>query len=274
MNEPTRAWLSVDIGNTNIVLGLHDADDGAVAHSWRVATDLRRTEDEYAVLFRLLEEDDRAPEAVWIGACVCSVVPALTPVVARAVERVHGVKPLVLDGNTKLNIRNRYRNPQEVGADRLADAAGAFDRYGAPVIIVDLGTATTLEVVSSSGDYLGGCILPGLDATADALYRSTAKLPRISVEMPSNVLGRTTLESIRSGLFYGAIGGIDSLVERLWEEIGERGIVVATGGLSSVIAKHSKTITHADPHLALHGLWVIWNLNQPRAGKTAKRKRF
>ncbi len=266
-------WLSVDIGNTNTVLGVHD-DSGRVIHSWRVSSDLRRTEDEYAALFRLLGEERVAPAARWMGACLCSVVPALTPAIARAVERVYGVRPLVLDSKTRLNVRNRYKNPQEVGADRLANAAGARDRYGLPVIIVDFGTATTLDVVSSRGDYLGGCILPGLDATADALFRSTAKLPRISVEEPRTVLGRTTIESIQSGLFFGAIGSVDWLVERLWETLGERGKVVATGGLATTLADHSRTISKADPHLTLHGLWVIWNLNRRggrgRSGRTGR----
>jgi len=255
-----------------MVLGLHD-ESGRVVHFWRVSSDLRRTEDEYAVLFRLLEEDKKSPAAERTGACICSVVPALTPVVQRAVERVHGVKPLVVGPSTRMNIRNRYRNPEEVGADRLANAAGARDRYGTPVLIVDFGTATTLDLVSAKGDYLGGCILPGLDATAEALFRSTAKLPRISVETPSTVLGRTTIESIQSGLFYGAIGSVDSLVGRLWEEIGERGTVVATGGLAAVLAEHSRTIDHADPHLTLHGLWVIWNLNRGGGRKAGTRKR-
>lgn len=272
MNPSNPLWLSVDIGNTNVVLGLHD-ETGRVVHSWRVSSDLRRTEDEYAILFRHLEEDRSTPAGKWTGACICSVVPALTPVVKRAVERVHDVESLVLGPDTRMNIRNRYKNPEEVGADRLANAAGARDRYGTPVLIVDFGTATTLDVVSSKGDYLGGCILPGLDATADALFRSTAKLPRISIETPGKVLGRTTIESIRSGLFYGAVGSVDSLVARIWKEIGEKGTVVATGGLASTLAKHSKTISYADADLTLHGLWVIWNLNRPRGRKAGKRRR-
>jgi type III pantothenate kinase len=221
----------------------------------------------------VLEQDERIPESGWFGACVCSVVPALTPRILRAVKRVHGVEPFLLDTHTPMNIRNRYHNPEEVGADRLANAAGGRDRYGLPLIIVDFGTATTLDLVSARGDYLGGCILPGLDATADALFRSTSKLPRISVEAPRTVLGRTTIDSIQSGLFYGLVGAVDSLVERLWDTLGRKGKVVATGGLAESLARHSRTIHLADPHLTLHGLWVVWNFNQSSGKKRAGRRR-
>lgn len=150
--------------------------------------------------------------------------------------------------------------------DRLANAAGARDRYGVPVIVVDFGTATTLDIVTSKGVYIGGCILPGLDASAEALFRRTAQLPRLSVESAPPVLGQSTVESIQSGLFYGAVGAVDGLVERLWKETGEKGRVVATGGLAQWLAPHSKYIECADAELTLHGLWLLWGLNAGKAG--------
>lgn len=264
--------LTIDTGNTNTVLGVHNPD-GRVIHAWRFASDLRRTEDEYVVLLRQLEQDDASPPVDFKGACLCSVVPPLTPVLRRAVQRVHGVEPLVLESSTRLNVRNRYGHPEEVGADRLANAAGGRDRYGVPLIIVDFGTATTLDVVSARGDYLGGCILPGIETSAEALFRRTAKLPRISPERPPEPLGRTTIESIQSGLFYGAVDAVDGLIERLRATMGEDAPVIATGGLAQTFVGFSKYIREADPHLTLHGLWVIWHLNAPRRGRAKTHRR-
>lgn len=278
------AWLSIDAGNTNITIGIHNAA-GRVLATRRISTDHQRTEDEYALLLRLMIAQDipgalelratptRGPAPAkraaairnrWIGAAICSVVPSLTPLFAKAVQRATDVEPLVLDGTTRMNVENCYRNPSEVGADRLANAAGGMDRYGGPLIIADFGTATTLDVVSEKGEYLGGCILPGLETSAEALFRRTAKLPRVDVQAPPEPIGRTTMESIRSGLFYGAVDAVDGLVDRIRRQLGCTAKVVATGGLSPMIAPHSKTISHADPDLTLHGLWVIWKLNRKR----------
>ncbi len=264
--------LSADIGNTNITFGIHDAS-GRVAHQWRMASDLRRTEDEYAALLRQFEADDRKPRGEWTGAIICSVVPALTPILEQAIARVHGVDPFVLDADSRMNIRNGYKNPHEVGMDRLANAAGGRDRYGTPLIVVDFGTATTLDVISAKGVYLGGCILPGLDTSAEALFLRTAKLPRISVVGTPEPLGRTTVESIRSGLFFGAVGAVDGLIERLWDATGERGRVVATGGLAERLAVHSRHIELADADLTLHGLWILWQLNRGGAGARARSRK-
>ncbi len=256
-------FLSVDIGNTKTAIGVHE-DSGRVAHHWSVTSDLRRTEDEYTALLRQLSREDGAPAGPWRGAMICSVVPGLTARFAGALARVFGVEALILGPGSRLNVRNGYSNPSEVGMDRLANAAGGRDLYGAPLIVVDFGTATTLDVITGRGVYIGGCILPGVEASAEALFRRTAKLPQISIESAPEVLGRTTVESIRSGLFYGAVGAVDGLIERLWEVTKERGRVVATDGLGQTLAAHSRHIERADPYLTLHGLWILWRLNTLR----------
>jgi type III pantothenate kinase len=259
---PERLLLTVDIGNTNIVLGIF-AGERLIDH-WRIATELKKTEDEYALTLQGLVALNEVRPADASGAIIASVVPHLCPVFQKSIRRVFGVEARILDHTTPIPVRNRYENPQEVGVDRLANAVGGKTLFGAPLIIVDFGTAITLDVVSPAGDYLGGVIMPGLEMSADALYKRTSRLPRILLERPAHVLGRTTIASMQSGLYFGLVSAIDGVIEKLWKELGFKSKVVATGGLAPAFAAESKLVTATDPFLTLHGLRLIWEYNQKR----------
>lgn len=252
--------LCIDVGNTHIVLGLKDGDTWR--HQWRVHTDVRRTADEYAVIFRqLVRSHDIAPEAI-TGAIVSTVVPYLSPAISRSVEQTFGCKPLEVTNATPLGMEIRYKNPGEVGADRIVNAVAAKEKFGAPCIIVDLGTAVTLDVVSREGHYEGGVIMPGIEVSADALFQRTARLPRITIERPAQVLGRTTSESIQSGLFWGIVFAIDGLIEGLWKELGYQTKVISTGGRGGDLVGASRHVSKYDPLITLNGLALIWEKNK------------
>jgi type III pantothenate kinase len=258
--ERKQLLLTVDIGNTNIVLGIFAADK--LIDHWRIATEMKKTEDEYALILQGLVALNNVKAEDASGAIIASVVPHLYPVLQKGIQRVFGVEAQLLEHSTPMPVRNLYENPQEVGVDRLANAVGGKMLFGAPLIIVDFGTAITLDVVSPEGDYVGGVILPGLEMSADALYKKTSRLPRILLDKPAGVLGRTTISSMQSGLYFGLVSAVDGIVEKLWKEIGFRSKVVATGGLSPLFAAESKLVTATEPFLTLHGLRLIWEYNE------------
>ncbi|MBX3729066.1 MAG: type III pantothenate kinase [Candidatus Sumerlaeia bacterium] len=253
-------FLAVDIGNTHTTLGLMQA--GKVLTHRRLTTHRNSTADELHVMLRFMERIEDVKREEWQGAAICSVAPAVNRAMAAAVRRVTGVEPLLLDPSMDLGIRNAYSNPLEVGMDRLANAVAGVAEFGAPLVIVDYGTATTLDIVSREGDYLGGVILPGLEATADALYMRTSKLPQINIERPPGALGRTTVHAMQSGIFFGSIDAVEGVTHRIEQELGYELRLVATGGLARVLSPDMKRLHAVDDDLTLKGTWLIWKRNR------------
>lgn len=253
--------LTVDIGNTHVNVALFEGAE--IPHHWTLATALHRTADEYLVVVDRLLAVENVDRARITGAIVASVVPPLTGAWTDLAGRLVGVENvLVMDAETPTGVENRYENPRDVGADRLANAVAAKDACGCPVIVVDFGTATTLDVVSRDGAYLGGAILAGLELSAEALYAKTARLPRVSITAPGSAIGNSTDRSIQAGIFFGTIGAIDSLIEKIHEELGETCPVIAAGGAAQPFIEASRYIERHDPFLTLRGLNEIWKLNR------------
>ena len=251
--------LAIDVGNTETLIGVFPGDE--LRWHWRMATRPDRTADELALLFGgFLELEGLSFDQEITGVSLASVVPRQTQALREMVPRYFGFPPVVVEPGTKTGMPILYDNPKEVGADRIANAVAANARYGAPVIVVDLGTATNFDVVSANGEYLGGVLAPGLQVSADALFARTARLPRVELVPPRSVVAKTTVESLQAGLIYGTVDMIDGLVERIQKEVGV-GEVVATGGLAPIVAGESRTITQHEPWLTLEGLRLIFELN-------------
>ncbi|HYQ18115.1 MAG TPA: type III pantothenate kinase [Polyangiaceae bacterium] len=252
--------LAVDLGNTNVVLGLYDGE--RLLHTFRVATVRTRTEDEYAVfLQQLLALRNLSAQSV-SAAIIASVVPQLTDVMVSAIRQAVGREPLIVGPGIETGISVLYDNPQDVGADRIVDAVAAFARYQSGLIVVDFGTATTFNCVSPQGEYLGGVIVPGVKVSLEGLMQSAAKLRPVELTAPPRVLGRNTTHAIQSGAIHGYAAMVDGLVERLVSELGFPCRIIATGGLSSLIGKHAKSIQELDPNLTLDGLRILYERNR------------
>jgi type III pantothenate kinase len=253
--------LAIDIGNTEITLGVFEGEELRV--TWHLATRFHRVADEYAALLMKLLEHRSLKLNDISEIALCCVVPPLLSTITDMCRRYFNVTPLVVGAGVKTGVRIRMDNPREVGADRIVNAAAAHHLYGGPVIITDFGTATTFDVVSKEGDYLGGAIAPGIGIAAEALYTRAAMLPRVELAHPQHVIGTSTTTAIQSGIIYGYIGLVEGIVSRLQKELGEKTTVVATGGYAGLIANETSIINTVNPDITLIGLRLIHHMNKP-----------
>jgi type III pantothenate kinase len=258
--------LAIDVGNTNTVLGLYTAptetEPARLAADWRITTPRSQTADELGVLFQtLFTMKGLAPKAV-TGVAISSVVPPLDPSLRHLCESFFHLKPLFVEPGIRTGLPILTDNPGEVGADRVVNCVAAFDQLGGPTIVVDMGTATTFDVVSAKGEFLGGAIAPGIGISAEALFARAARLARVEIKKPTKIIGTSTTDNLQIGLYYGAIGQIDGILALMIAELGPETKVIATGGLARLIAADSKYLHHVDDMLTLTGLRLIWERNQ------------
>lgn len=251
--------LAIDTGNTHTVLGLFDGE--RLAADWRIATRKGETADELGALLRALFAGEGLEPSSVDGVIVSSVVPDWNGVLTATARRAFGCDALFVAPGIKTGLPILYENPHEVGADRIVNAVAAVHRFGAPVVVLDFGTATTFDVVSPKGEYLGGVIAPGLGISAEALFQRAARLMRVDVKKPARIIGRTTEESVQSGLFHGYVALVEGVVKRVRAELSFDAPVVATGGLAPVFQAELSFLTAVDPHLTLLGLRLVWERN-------------
>lgn len=266
--------LAIDVGNTQTVIGLYDETvslegvttdrcDTGLVDTWRISTVAARTADEHALnVQEFLGFHGFSFDTQVSGIIISSVVPRCTAAFREMTRRYFGFAPVVVEPGVKTGLPVLTENPREVGADRIANAVAAVDVYGGPALVIDFGTATTYDAVSEDGELLGCAIAPGIDISLDALYQRADALRRVEFAEPRNVIGRTTVESVQSGAVYGFAGQVDGIADRILDELGGRGVVVATGGLAETIAPYTRTITTVEPWLTLHGLRLIHGKNR------------
>jgi type III pantothenate kinase len=252
--------LTVDIGNTNINIGVFDGSK--LKGTWKVATGVHRMPDEYASLLLNLFDRQGIDASQITGAILCSVVPPLVGVFEEVCRRYLKVLPLVVESVVKTGVRICLDNPREVGADRVVNAVAAHQMYGGSVIVIDLGTATTFDAVSEDGDYLGGAIAPGIAIATEALFTRTAALPRVELTHPKRAVGRSTVAAMQSGIVFGYAGLIEGIVTRIQQEMGGKAKVVATGGYAELLARETPVIEVVNPDLTLIGLRLIYEMNK------------
>lgn len=252
--------LAVDIGNTNVTLGVFAGEE--LRATWRLATNIQQMADEYAALLLNLLHHQGLNTAEIKEVALCCVVPPLVSTFNDLFQRYFHVSPLIVGPGVKTGVRIRIDNPREVGADRIVNAAAAHYLYAGASIIIDLGTATTFDVVSKEGDYLGGVIAPGIAIAAEALFTRTAALPRVQLVPPKQSIGTNTVTAMQSGIIFGYVGLIEGMVARIQKELGERAMVIATGGYAELIAKETKVIDGVNSDLTLVGLRLIHQMNK------------
>ncbi|MCX6564609.1 MAG: type III pantothenate kinase [Candidatus Aminicenantes bacterium] len=252
--------LALDIGNTTVAIGLFK--DKTLAHHWRVRSDRDKTGDEYGIILRNLLASAGLDPAAVKAVIVSSVVPPLTPIFQTLSHDLFRLKALVVGPGLRTGMPILYEAPLEVGADRVVAAVAAYEKIGGPCIVLDFGTATTFDAVSAKGEYLGGAIAPGIQISAEALYLKTAKLPRIEIKKPAKAVGKTTVASMQSGLYFGYVGLVRNIIGEIRKELGEEAKVIATGGFGDQISAELKTITAYEPNLVLEGLRIIYERNR------------
>src|SRR3989338_315116 len=251
--------FAIDIGNTPVVNNIYE--DKNIIDYWRISSDPHKTADEYGFLFLDSFKYANVGMKDIDNVIIASVVPSLTSVFIRMVQRYLKTTPIIVDENTKTGIKNCYENRGDVGADRIVNAVAAYAIYGGPVIIVDFGTATTFCAVSKEAEYLGGVIVPGILISLEALSQKAAKLPKVTLEPPKTVIGRSTVASIQSGIIYGYAGMVDELVERIKKEMGGEPYIIAPGGLAEMIVPQTRNIKEINPILTLEGLRIVFEMN-------------
>lgn len=252
--------LVIDVGNTNTVVGAYEGDQ--LITNWRLSTERNRTIDEYGILFRNLFSLAKMDSEKITGIAISSVVPPLNFTLTKMSENYFGLTPYYVDHTSETGMPIRYQPETDVGADRIVNSVAAIARYGTPCIIVDFGTATTFDAVSKNNEYLGGVITPGLNISAEALFQRAARLSRVEIRRPEQVIGQTTIGSVQSGLYYGYIGLVDGILRRMMVELGEGTKVVSTGGLARLIGRGSELIEEIDDNLTLEGLRIIYERNK------------
>ena len=258
--------LALDVGNTNTVLGLFrlDKEKPELVPHWRVATHRSQTVDEYGVVFvNLFEMHDLEPKQV-THIIIASVVPPVDSTLRRVCEKYFNVEAMFVEPGIKTGMKMLIDNPTELGADRIADAIAAYERYGGPCVVVDFGTATKFEVVSAKGEYLGGAISPGLVLSADALFSRAARLSRVDIKRPAKVIGTNTVGHLQSGIYFGYIGLVDGIIERILKELGgeQKPRIIATGGLARMVSEDSRYISDIDDLLTIDGLRILFERNR------------
>ena len=255
--------LVIDVGNTNTVLGLFDED--SLQHDWRIRTEIDHTIDEYGVLIYNLYMSSRmkAKEIKAVTAIIIScVVPPMLNILEPLCIKYFNIKPLIVGPGIKTGMPIFYDNPKEVGADRIVNAVAAYDKYHKESIIVDFGTATTFDYVSPKGEYMGGCIAPGIVISSEALFERASKLPRVEFSKPRTVITKDTISAMQAGIMFGYAGLVDGIVERMKAEVKTNPLVIATGGLARIVAQETKSIDKIEEMLTLDGLRIIYNLNK------------
>ena len=251
--------LVIDVGNTDTVLGVYDGDE--LVHDWRIRTNADKTVDEYGILIYNLYNASRISSKAINDIIISCVVPPLLNILEPLCHKYFNIKPMIVGPGIKTGMPIFYDNPKEVGADRIVNAVAAFAKYQRELIVVDFGTATTFDYVSSKGEYMGGCIAPGIMISTEALFSRTAKLPRVELTKPKNIIAKDTISSMQAGIMYGYAGLVDGIVERMKMETEGNSFVVATGGFANNIAQQTKTIDVVEDMLTLEGLRIIYNMN-------------